>query len=163
MITAKYLPVIYNLDRLKRAQQDCFERALNEISNGKKESHWMWYVFPQISGLGSSETAKKYALSGVGEAEAYLTDSLLSERLIRLTDILVHRVHGKSAADIFGYPDDLKFRSSMTLFYATVRSCKKIFQNEEFSCFEQALRKYFNGEIDPRTMEILRLESGFGS
>src|SRR5579883_1362213 len=105
----------YNLNRFVEAQEDAYERALAEIRNGRKESHWMWYIFPQFDGLGFSATSKRYAIKGVAEAEAYLAHPVLGPRLRECTEATLH-VEGRSASDIFGSPDDLKLRSCATLF-----------------------------------------------
>jgi uncharacterized protein (DUF1810 family) len=115
----------------------------------------MWYIFPQIAGLGKSLTAKKYEIATIEEAEYYLTDELLTNRLIELTKILAYEIKDKSAKEIFGFPDYLKFHSSMTLFYTVVLLNKKIETNSEYLCFEDAIRKYYNGTLDKLTIEIL--------
>jgi uncharacterized protein (DUF1810 family) len=117
--------------------------VLAELRGGRKISHWMWFIFPQIQGLGHSDIAQRYAISGVEEAKAYLEHPILGPRLRECTALVV-AIEGSSAEDIFDYPDDLKFRSSMTLFaHATA-------ENEIFFA---ALRKYFGGEFDPLTLE----------
>jgi len=146
----------FNLDRFKSAQDNCFERVLAEMKNGKKESHWMWFVFPQIAGLGNSEVSKKYAIINLEEAEYYLMDELLSTRLIELTKILAYNVEGKSAKEIFGFPDFLKFHSCMTLFHLVVSSKRKFQTNKDFLCFQDAIQKYFKGNLDTLTMNLLK-------
>src|SRR5687768_9081059 len=99
----------YDLQRFVDAQRDVIERVYEELANGLKTSHWMWYVFPQLAGLGSSSMARRYAISGLGEAAAYLAHAVLGARLLRCTE-LVLAVEGRSATQIFGSPDDVKFR-----------------------------------------------------
>jgi uncharacterized protein (DUF1810 family) len=111
----------------------------------QKESHWMWFIFPQLKGLGFSPTVQKYAISGTGEAKAYLDHPLLGFRLRECTQ-LVNAVKGRSIEDIFGYPDHLKFHSSMSLFAHVSPSDR---------AFTAALTKYFNGEADRKTLEQL--------
>jgi uncharacterized protein (DUF1810 family) len=146
----------YNLNRFKTAQNDCYQNVLSEIKNGKKSSHWMWYIFPQILGLGKSETAKKYELANMEEAEFYLMDELLSKRLLELTKILAHEIKGKTAEEIFGFPDYLKFHSSMTLFYSVVIKKRQFLDNSDYFCFDQVIKKYYNGMLDNQTLEILK-------
>lgn len=151
----------YDLNRFKIAQDNCYSQVLSEIKNGKKTSHWMWYVFPQISGLGKSSTAKKYEIENIEEAEHYLMDTLLSKRLIELTSILVYEIEGKTAEEIFGFPDYLKFQSSMTLFYSVIITNNALENNINYSCFEDAIRKYYNGTLDKQTLDILKKTSLF--
>src|SRR5271155_3045033 len=109
----------FNLHRFLDAQADVFEQARSELAAGKKRSHWMWFIFPQIRGLGSSPTAQHFAISGLGEAVAYLNHPILGARLRECTE-LVNAVQGRSVSEIFGYPGDLKFHSSVTLFAQAV-------------------------------------------
>ena len=132
----------YNLQRFVDAQNPVFEQVCKELQQGQKRSHWMWFIFPQLKGLGSSHTAAHFAISGREEAEMYLKHPLLGLRL-RECARLVNLVVGRSIQQIFGYPDDLKFRSSMTLF-AAVTSENKVFKD--------ALQKYFAGKGDPLTI-----------
>jgi uncharacterized protein (DUF1810 family) len=135
-----------SLERFVQAQEPVIARVLQELQAGRKTSHWMWFVFPQIQGLGNSPTARRFALASRTEAEAYLRHPILGSRLRECTR-LVNAVERRSIEEIFGHPDDLKFRSSMTLFaHATA-------DNEIFT---EALRKYFGGEHDPLTLEKLR-------
>jgi uncharacterized protein (DUF1810 family) len=136
----------YDLRRFVEAQKGHYERALAEIRAGEKRSHWMWYIFPQLSGLGSSPTSQKYSLGSLGEAEAYLAHPVLGPRLLECARAAL-AVPGYSANDIFGSPDDWKLRSSATLF-ALVSPAGSVFQ--------QLLEKYFRGERDPKTLELLR-------
>ena len=105
----------YDLERFVDAQKDVVQAVTRELSSGRKQSHWMWFVFPQVQGLGQSLMAQRYAIRSLNEAKAYLEHPLLGERLREWTEILLN-LQGKSAKQIFGYPDYLKFRSSMTLF-----------------------------------------------
>jgi uncharacterized protein (DUF1810 family) len=133
----------YNLGRFLAAQEPVFTQVCAELAAGHKESHWMWFIFPQLRGLGSSAMAERYAIGSLEEARAYLAHPLLGVRLRRCTQ-LVNRIERHTAQEIFGYPDYLKFRSSMTLFQAA--------GGQPFS---EALAKYFGSEGDPRTRELL--------
>jgi len=135
----------HNLQRFVDAQEPVFEQVRAELRAGRKTSHWMWFIFPQIAGLGHSPTAIRYAISSRQEAEAYLNHPLLGPRLRECTR-LVNFVEGRSIEQILGYPDNLKFRSCMTLF-AQVPTDNQIFQD--------ALQKYFGGEFDRLTLERL--------
>jgi uncharacterized protein (DUF1810 family) len=138
----------YNLTRFVLAQEHLYARALAELTAGRKSSHWMWFIFPQLDGLGSSATARAFAIIGLEEARAYLAHPLLGERLRECTQ-RVTDLRGLSVGEIFGYPDDLKFRSCMTLFARAAAAAPA----EEI--FRAALRKYFGGEEDPLTRERL--------
>jgi uncharacterized protein (DUF1810 family) len=133
-----------SLERFVEAQAPVYARALAELKAGRKQSHWMWFVFPQIAGLGHSAMAQHYAIQNLAEARAYLAHPLLGKRLRECTQAVLD-VEGKSAHAIFGSPDDLKFRSSMTLF--DLASPNDIFR--------AALEKFFNGEADALTVEKL--------
>lgn len=135
-----------DLQRFISAQEKDYTIALGEIKNGRKKSHWMWYIFPQIRGLGFSETSKFYAIKDKNEAEEYLTDPLLGSRLIEISNALLS-LTTDNAGEIFGNPDDLKLRSSMTLF-ASVKNDNPVFQS--------VLDKFFKGEKDKKTLELLR-------
>jgi uncharacterized protein (DUF1810 family) len=135
----------YDLQRFVDAQNPVFEQARAELLEGRKQSHWMWFIFPQLRGLGHSPMAIKFAISSGDEAEAYLKHPVLGPRLRECTR-LVNLVEGRSIKEIFGFPDDLKFRSSMTLF-ASVTS--------ENQVFKDALQKYFAGDLDRLTAEQL--------
>jgi uncharacterized protein (DUF1810 family) len=135
----------YNLQRFLDAQAAEFEDARRELREGQKRGHWMWFIFPQIKELGYSQTAVKYAISSRKEAEAYLRHPILGPRLKECTQLVV-RVPEKSLEEIFGYPDNLKFRSSMTLF-ANVTKDNDLFQ--------QALLRFCDGEPDRLTIERL--------
>jgi len=134
-----------NLERFVRAQEGVYPRALAELKAGKKQSHWMWFIFPQVAGLGHSAMAQMYAIQSLKEAHAYLAHPLLGPRLRECCQAVM-AVEGKSAHDIFGSPDDLKFRSSLTLF--DLASPNDIFQ--------AALDKYFSGDGDPLTLQKLQ-------
>lgn len=135
----------FHLARFVAAQQGVFERVLGELRSGRKKSHWMWYIFPQIDGLGRSETARYYALQSIDEARAYLAHPLLGERLVECCETIL-ALRDKSASEIFGFPDDMKLRSSMTLFAAAA---------EGSSVFSRVLDKYFDGRPDSRTIDLL--------
>ena len=132
----------YNLQRFVDAQSGVFDQVLAELRQGRKRSHWMWFIFPQIAGLGSSEMAQRFAISSREEAVAYLSHPVLGPRLRQCTD-LVNKVSARTVEDIFGYPDDLKFRSSISLF-------ARVAPDEEV--FRAALEKYFNGKPDAATI-----------
>jgi uncharacterized protein (DUF1810 family) len=135
----------FSLERFVTAQCGIYEQACAELRAGEKLSHWMWFVFPQLKGLGRSRLATLYGIGSRQEAEAYLRHPLLGPRLRECTR-LVTRIEGRTIKEVFGYPDNLKFRSSMTLFaHATPGN----------AAFEDALRKYFSGEHDGATLELL--------
>jgi uncharacterized protein (DUF1810 family) len=134
----------FDLNRFVQAQETAYSRVVSEVSRGRKQSHWMWYIFPQIAGLGFSAMSQRYAIASRAEAVAYLAHPILGSRLIECTG-LVLAVQGRTIHDILGSPDDVKFRSSMTLFAAT----------SDKAIFGEALEKYFAGERDPATLEIL--------
>jgi len=131
-----------HLQRFVDAQQPVYVTVLSELRDGRKRSHWMWFIFPQISGLGHSVTSQTFALSSLAEAAAYLAHPKLGPRL-RECAALVASIEGRSVGEIFDYPDDLKFHSSMTLFaHAAPRE----------PVFAACLEKYFGGQRDPRTL-----------
>jgi len=135
----------FNLKRFIDAQDRCYSTASKELTQGEKVSHWMWFIFPQLDGLGSSPTAKKYAIKSLEEATAYLADPVLGKRLIECTH-LVMRIENSSAQKIFSYPDYLKFHSSMTLFANTKKS-PDIFKN--------ALLMFYGGLADKKSLDLL--------
>ena len=135
----------FHLQRFVEAQQPVYAAVLSELRAGRKRSHWMWFIFPQVSGLGHSATAQTFAVSSLAETVAYLAHPILGPRL-RECAALVAGIDGRSIGDIFGYPDDLKFHSSMTLF-ARAAPREPIFA----TCLE----KYFGGQPDPRTLALL--------
>lgn len=134
------------MQRFVDAQAPVYSRVVAELRQGRKDSHWMWFIFPQIAGLGTSAMAQKYAISSLDEARAYLAHPVLGARL-RECCRLVNAVEGSAIEEILGPPDDLKYRSSMTLFAQATAA------NAEFI---EALAKYFAGEPDPLTLERLR-------
>jgi uncharacterized protein (DUF1810 family) len=135
----------FNLERFVRAQESDYERALSEIRNGRKRSHWMWYIFPQIDGLGFSEMSQRYAIKSAAEAMAYLGHAVLGPRLIACVEELL-RLEDRSANEIFGFPDDKKLRSCATLFASV---------SPPGSVFHRLLDRYFQGEPDPATLRRL--------
>ncbi len=140
----------FDLERFVRAQESTYATALAELRRGRKQTHWMWFIFPQLAGLGSSWTAQRYAIRSEDEARAYLDHPLLGARLRECAQQLV-ALDGRTAWDIFGSPDDLKLRSSMTLFAHVT--------DERPSVFQQVLDKYYGGQPDERTLELLRAQS----
>lgn len=135
----------YDLQRFVEAQSGVIEDVRAELAAGRKRTHWMWFVFPQIEGLGHSAMAQRYAISSRDEARAYLAHPALGARLVELTR-LVNGVQGRGVEAIFGYPDDLKFHSSMTLFARTA---------DDPAVFDEALRRYFEGRSDEATLARL--------
>jgi uncharacterized protein (DUF1810 family) len=135
----------YNLRRFVEAQEPVYAQVCSELQQGRKASHWMWFIFPQIRGLGSSETARHFAIANRQEATAYAAHPVLGMRLRECTG-LVLQVDDKSVEQIFGYPDNLKFHSSMTLFAGTA---------EDNQVFLDALKRYFSGALDPQTLARL--------
>jgi uncharacterized protein (DUF1810 family) len=134
----------FGLQRFVDAQAGVYEQVCSELREGRKRSHWMWFIFPQIKGLGSSPTAVRFAISSLVEARAYLEHAVLGPRLRECTGLVL--AAGRSVDEIFGYPDDLKFHSSMTLFART---------GVESRVFVDALEKYFGGEPDGATLKQL--------
>lgn len=138
----------FDLDRFVKAQAPVFEQALGELREGRKQSHWMWFVFPQLVGLGHSQMARTYGISSVDEAAAYLQHSVLGRRLFECAEA-VFAVPGRTAREILGSPDDLKLRSCATLFAAI---------SPADSVFHRVLDHFFGGHPDPRTLELLALK-----
>lgn len=136
---------IVDLSRFASAQESIYDSALAELKNGRKRTHWMWYVFPQIDGLGHSTTSKYYAIKSIEEARQYLNHPVLGKRLLECAEA-VFAIEGRSISEIFGYPDHLKLKSSMTLFAYVADQC---------SVFARILDKYFNGEQDALTLQLL--------
>jgi uncharacterized protein (DUF1810 family) len=134
----------FDVDRFVRAQEPVIAEVRAELKAGRKATHWMWFVFPQLAGLGFSHRAQFYGIASLDEARAYLAHPVLGPRLVECTE-LVNAVEGRTAHDIFGSPDDVKFRSSMTLFALAAPE----------AVFDAALAKYFGGERDGRTLELL--------
>lgn len=135
----------YELNRFVEAQRSCYARALSEIHAGCKRTHWMWFIFPQVAGLGFSATTRRYAIGGLNEARAYLDHAVLGPRLIACSEAVL-AVRGRSAHAIFGTPDDLKLRSSATLFAQV---------SPDGSVFHRLLDAYFDGKADARTLALL--------
>lgn len=135
----------FNLQRFLDAQSESYEYALTELAAGKKRSHWIWYIFPQVAGLRDNDMALRYAITGLNEARAYLAHPVLGERLRECCRQLL-QLQGLTAFDIFDGPDDMKVKSSMTLFSVAEGG---------HSIFNQVLEKYFQGKVDTRTLEIL--------
>jgi uncharacterized protein (DUF1810 family) len=133
------------LNRFVEAQENVYEQALGEIKNGDKQSHWMWYIFPQFDGLGYSSTAKFYSIKSVAEAEAYLTHPVLGPRLIECAEAALG-VEGRTALEIFGSPDDMKLKSCATLFASA---------SPPGSIFDRLLDKYYQGTRDDKTLRLL--------
>jgi uncharacterized protein (DUF1810 family) len=135
----------FDLERFVRAQEDTFQDALSELKTGRKRTHWMWFIFPQFKGLGYSSTSIRYSIKSLDEAKAYLRHPVLGPRLMECAEAVL-AIEGKSASEIFGYPDDMKLKSSMTLFEQA---------GGEDSLFSRILEKYFRGERDARTLNLL--------
>jgi uncharacterized protein (DUF1810 family) len=135
----------FNLARFVSAQENSYDTALSEVTQGRKRSHWMWYIFPQHRGLGRSSTAQYYGITGVDEARAYLSHQVLGPRLIAVCEAALV-VEDRSATEIFGKPDDMKLRSCATLFAQVSR---------DDSVFHKILDKYFGGKPDPLTIDLL--------
>lgn len=139
----------HNLYRFVQAQEDDYERALSEIRNGRKQSHWIWYIFPQFDGLWSSSNSKRYSIKSIAEAKAYLAHPVLGPRLRECAEAVLG-VEGRSAFEIFGSPDDEKVRSCATLF---------AFVSPGGSVFERLISKYYRDERDGETLRLLELAS----
>lgn len=137
----------YNLERFIEAQRKDYAIALSEIRNGRKETHWMWYIFPQVMGLGFTSISIEYSITDLDEAKAYLENEVLGKRLIEISNVLL-TLPTNNASEIFGGTDTMKLRSSMTLF-SLVPGADKV--------FEAVLEKFFNGRKDERTLQLLNL------
>ena len=135
----------YDLNRFVQAQEEVYKQALSEIESHEKQSHWMWYIFPQLDGLAFSPTSKKYSIKTVAEAKAYLAHNILGPRLLECANAVV-RIDGLSAEEIFGSPDDLKLRSCATLFAHV---------SPQDSVFEQLIEKFYRGNQDFNTCQLL--------
>ena len=136
----------FDLDRFKKAQKEDYPYALQEIKTGRKRSHWIWYIFPQLKGLGFSSMSEYYGIDGRAEAQAYIADSVLRARLVEISQALL-ALESNNPTQVMGYPDDLKLKSSMTLFAEVA---------PDIPVFEQVLQKFFSGEKDSRTLKLLR-------
>ena len=134
----------YDLRRFTKAQRNTYDRALAELRNGKKQTHWMWYIFPQIDGLGHSATSRRYAIKSIEEARQYLNHPVLGKRLLECVKVIL-AIEGRSISEIFGDPDDMKLKSSMTLFTCIPNSPSVLFR---------VLDKYFNGNRDITTLQL---------
>ncbi len=135
----------FALSRFISAQERVYDRVLTELRSGQKRSHWMWFIFPQIDGLGHSPTTKLYSIKSMEEAQQYLNHSILGTRLLECTEAVL-ATEGRSVSEIFGYPDDLKLKSCMTLFAAVA---------DPGSVFDRVLDKYFHGQRDDRTLQLI--------
>lgn len=135
----------YDLKRFKEAQAEDYEQALKEIKQGRKSSHWIWYIFPQLKELGRSETAKYFGIDGLGEAKAYMADPELRQNLLEITEALLHQPE-KDIHRVMGCPDDLKLCSCMTLFEAAA---------PEYTVFREIQVKFFDGKRDSVTLKLL--------
>lgn len=144
----------YHLQRFVDAQSTCFAQVRSELLAGQKSTHWMWFVFPQLIGLGSSPMAQRFAISGPDEANAYLLHATLGERLRDCTALVIE-IKGRNIEEIFGYPDNLKFQSSMTLFTWTIEHGPAM-QMLGNHLFAEALSRYFNGALDQATISRLK-------
>lgn len=136
----------FDLERFLEAQRGVYEQACAELRRGRKTGHWMWFIFPQLAGLGSSAMSQRYAIRSPDEARAYLAHPILELRLQEITNIVLE-IEGRTAEEIFGWPDDAKLRSSMTLFT----------QASDDPIFLDVLNRYFHGQPDARTLELLGL------
>jgi uncharacterized protein (DUF1810 family) len=135
----------HNLERFVEAQEDGYQQALSEIASGRKRSHWMWFIFPQFEGLGTSSTSRRYSVKTAAEAEAYLRHPVLGPRLVECAEAALS-VEGLTAAEVFGSPDDMKLRSCATLFASV---------SPEGSVFHRIVDKYFHGHQDERTLRLM--------
>lgn len=138
----------YEISRFMKAHQSDYQRALSEIKNGKKVSHWMWYIFPQMKGLGHSSMSEYYGIRDLDEARAYLADPVLGKHLIEMCEVLLS-LDTDDATEVMGQPDDRKLKSSMTLFDAAT---------ESLDVFQMVLDKYYHGKKDCRTLKMLGIK-----
>lgn len=138
----------YEISRFMKEHQTDYQRALTEIKNGKKVSHWMWYIFPQLKGLGRSSMSEYYGIQDLDEAKAYLADPILGRHLIEICNALLS-LDTNDATEVMGRPDDRKLKSSMTLFDAAT---------ESLDIFQMVLDKYYNGKKDYRTLKMLGIK-----
>jgi len=136
---------LFELNRFVDAQKDVYEHALSELRSGRKRSHWMWFIFPQLKGLGSSAMAQRFAISRLAEAKAYLAHAVLGPGLVECVEAL-NTLEGRSASEVFGFPDDMKLRSCATLFAEA---------SPQGSAFERLLEKYFEDCPDQKTLDLL--------
>lgn len=133
------------------AQAQVYRQVVEELTDGRKRTHWMWFVFPQLSGLGHSHMAQRYAIRNIDQARRYLADPILGNRLRNNVSLMISH-KDKSALEILGSPDDFKFRSCLTLF------CQAAYDKSDRSLFTEALKQFYNGEPDPRTLDLLQSE-----
>lgn len=139
----------FNLERFVRRQETDYDRAYKELSEEKKRSHWMWWIFPQITGLGMTSTSQEYSIKSLAEAKVYLEHPILGKNIREISKLLT-TINQSDASIVFGYPDDLKLRSSMTLFVEAAEN------DEDRNIFLKVLDKFFDGKRDTRTLAILR-------
>ena len=139
----------FNLERFVRTQESDYDRAYKELSEENKQSHWMWWIFPQITGLGMTSTSQDYSIKSLAEAKAYLEHPVLGKNIREISKLLT-TINQSNASIVFGYPDDLKLRSSMTLFAEAAET------DEDRNIFLKVLDKFFDGKKDTRTLAILR-------
>lgn len=137
----------FDLSRFTEAQEGIYDSVLAELRSGRKRTHWIWFIFPQFAGLGHSPTSQHYAIKSIEEARRYLTHSVLGARLLECSKAVL-AIEGRSVSEIFGYPDDLKLKSSMTLFASVAE--------DPSSVFISVLEKYFRGEQDALTLQLLK-------
>ena len=133
------------------AQAQVYHQVVEELTDGRKRTHWMWFIFPQLSGLGHSAVAQRYAIQNIDQARRYLADPILGNRLRNNVSLMISH-KDKSALEILGSPDDFKFRSCLTLF------CEAAFDKSDRSLFAEALKQFYNGKLDPRTLNLLKSE-----
>lgn len=145
----------HDLTRFKKAQEHDYETAIAEVRSGQKQSHWMWYIFPQLDGLGFSEISHYYGIKGIEEAREYLADDFLRSHLVEISESLL-ALESNNATLVMGYPDDLKLKSSMTLFLLASGHDSKY--EKEAKVFKAVLDKYFDGEMDEQTVEMTQKE-----
>ena len=145
----------HDLTRFKKAQEHDYETALAEIRSGQKQSHWMWYIFPQLESLGFSEISQYYGIKGIEEARAYLADDFLRSHIVEISESLL-ALESNNASQVMGYPDDLKLKSSMTLFLLASGHDSKY--EKEARVFKAVLDKYFGGEMDGQTVKMAQKE-----
>lgn len=137
----------FNLLRFVDAQSSCIETVFEELAVGEKQSHWMWFIFPQLEGLGATYTSRQFSIKSLEEAKAYLRHPILGKRIVDCTSLVI-KINGRNIKDIFGNPDYLKFRSSMTLFSIA---------NERLDIFKNAIDKFYTGNPDKKTLDLLGL------
>ena len=147
---------VYDLSHFENVQENIWDTAYAEISAGRKESHWIWYIFPQLKGLGVSKVSEDYGIDGLEEAKQYLEDRYLHDNLVFITDALLN-CSKDDIHEIVSYPDDFKIRSCMTLFYYAANSLSGTYENDR-DLFKTVIDKYYDGQFDKRTEEMLKWE-----